>query len=274
VRRARVLVAALAMVAPVTEAVAQTTTADGLVALARGDYDAAARILKPIAESETSSDSAAQFLMATLYEVGRSVPMDRLRACALYQRAAMNSEGPFGAQADRLMRALFRAHGVEWFANCQALANIGFDHQFEPVTFDLAPGHSVAWELMGATITYQGQTKPFPGRLGGRGAVFLPLQHTALRSNGVSPFPRHFVEVFVWQPANGQWGLFWHLFEVVRDDLVTVAQEELLKRSSRPPSADAFEPRTLVRLRTTDAGDAEWQILVPGRERRETIKRR
>ena len=101
--------------------------------------------------------------------------MDKLHACALYHRASMDSEAPFGSQAERLMRLMFRAQGAAWFANCQALANLGFDHRFEPVTFDLVPGHSVAWDFNGATVTYQGEAKPFPMRLGGRGAAYLPL---------------------------------------------------------------------------------------------------
>lgn len=274
--RASLAIAGLIAIGSGIEVAAQRGTADGLVALAHADYEGAAAILKPIAESDSASDTAAQFLMATMYEVGRGAPMDPLRACALYHRAAMNSEAPFGAQADRLMRAMFRARGVEWFADCQALANLGFDHRFEPVTFELAPGHAITWELRGATINYRGQTKPFPMRLAGRGAAFLPLVHTALRSNGASPFPRHFVHVFVWQPAaEGQWGLHWQLFEVVREELVMVTVEDsLLRRRARPAATDAPDPDSLVRLRTTPSGEAEWQILVPGRERTGPIARR
>ena len=273
--RPGILVVALVAFASVTELRAQGSTGDALVALARGDYDAAARILKPTAESDTSSDTAAQFLMATLYEAGRGVPMDRLHACALYHRASVNMEAPFGDQASRLMRAMFLAQGVEWFADCQALANLGFDHRFEPVTFDLASGHSVAWDLRGATVTYRGQTKPFPMRLGMRGAAFLPLLQTTLNSNGTPSARRHFVEVFVWQPAGDTWTLAWHLFEIIGDELVQVTVEPaLLKRTRRPPPSDPMDPRALVTVRTNEAGLAEWAILVAGRERRGTIVRR
>ena len=62
---------------------AQTGTADGIVALARGDYQRAVEILKPIAEDWRGDDTAAQFFMAGLYEAGRGVtggPAARLRA--------------------------------------------------------------------------------------------------------------------------------------------------------------------------------------------------
>ena len=266
------LVALMAIGAP-TNTSAPSGTADGLIALARGDYDAAAAILKPIAESETSSDVAAQFLMATLYEAGRGVPMDRLRACALYNRAAINPESLFGEQAMRLMRTLWRAHDNEWFAKCQALANAGFDHRLEPVTFDLAPGHAVEFDIAGATVTFQGRASRFPWRAP-RGAAYLPLKHTALRPAD-SP-TRHFIEVLAWQQTAGRgWALNWQLFEVLRDQLVHTADAEaLLTRPDRPAAVDAPDPDTLVAVRLGAAGAPEWAILVAGRERRGTIPRR
>ena len=78
---------------------AQTGTADGVAALARGDYQRAAEILKPIAEDLRTNDTAAQFFMAGLYETGRGVRADPLRACALYMRAASNHDNPFGQEA-------------------------------------------------------------------------------------------------------------------------------------------------------------------------------
>ena len=56
---------------------AQTATADGVAALARGDYQRAVEILKPIAEDWNTEDTAAQFFMAGLYESGDGMPVDR-----------------------------------------------------------------------------------------------------------------------------------------------------------------------------------------------------
>jgi len=272
--RARHCLVALMSIGAATNMTAQSGTADGLIALARGDYNAAAAILKPIAESDTSSDVPAQFLMATLYESGRGVPMDRLHACALYNRAANNPESLFGEQAMRLMRTLWRAHDNEWFAKCQVLANLGFDHRLEPVTFDLASGHSIEWDITGATVTLQGRITKFPWRAS-RGAAYLPPVHTTLRSGG-SPFPRHFIEVLAWQPSPGRgWALNWNLFEVVRDHVVHIESDDaLLTRTERPAAIEAPDPRTLVALRLSGAGVPEWVIRVAGRERRATIPSR
>jgi hypothetical protein len=269
---ARIALIVLLAAGTATDVHAQSGTADALIALARGDYDTAARILKPLAESNTSSDTAAQFLMATLYEAGRGVPMNALHACALYQRASLNDHSMFGAQAQTLHKAMFHAHRhePEWFGTCQRLANIGFDHRFEPVTFNLGAGHSIAWDLSGATIAYQGKTQRVDMPMGGRETAFLPLVYTPLRSPQSS---RHFIEVFLWYPAGRQgWALNWHLFEVVREQLVPIANDDALAtRSARPPADDLPDPRTLVALRMTAAGEAEWAILVQGRERRGTI---
>ena len=135
---------------------AQTGTADGVVALARGDYQRAVQILKPIAEDWRTNDTAAQFFMAGLYQTGRGVPADPLRACALYMRATSRHDDPFGREAFPLFAA-FLARGPEFGRECHLLANIGFDHGFEPVTFDLGPGHTIEWTLTAATVTYQGR---------------------------------------------------------------------------------------------------------------------
>src|SRR4051812_36665914 len=112
---------------------------DGLVAMARGDYDEAARLLRISGESDMSTDRAAQFLMGTLYENGHGVGRDPLRACALYRRASSVLEAPGGAEALRLMIALAGANGNEWSAKCQVLANLGLESGLEETTFELAP---------------------------------------------------------------------------------------------------------------------------------------
>jgi TPR repeat protein len=238
---------------------------DGFSALARGEYDAAAAMLKPLGESDSSRDHVAQFLMGTLYHGGRGAPLDPLRACALYHRAANVDQSPFGAAAGRLMRGLWRAHDNEWFAACQALGNLGFDHRFEPVTFDLAPDHSVAWDFTGARVTYRGETTTFPFRPGGRGAAYLPLRLTTLRTSP-SLDPRHFVEMLLWQSIGSTWQLEWHLFEIFESQVRPVAYRDgLASRPTRPPPADPSDVRTLVNLRINDAGLVEWSVIgTPG----------
>ena len=84
----------------------QSGTAEGVAALARGDYQRAVEILKPIAEDWRSDDTAAQFFLAGLYETGRGVPADPWRACALYARAG--SQFPRWAPVRSLERGFER----------------------------------------------------------------------------------------------------------------------------------------------------------------------
>ena len=167
---------------------AQTGTADGVAALARGDYQRAAEILKPIAEDLRTNDTAAQFFMAGLYETGRGVPADPLRACALYMRAASNHDNPFGQEAFIAVCSRSIARGREFDQECQLLANIGFDHGFEPVTFDLGPGHSIEWTLTAATVTYEGRTRREEMAVrASRGAVPAAAAHGT--GHGTDPLP-------------------------------------------------------------------------------------
>jgi hypothetical protein len=149
----RVLLTGAVIASTVCTVSAQTATADGVAALARGEYQRAIEILKPIAEDGRTTDAAAQFFMAGLYESGRGVPLDPLRACALYMRASNNHDSPFGRQASMLLRSKSIARGAEFNDECQLLANLGFDHGFEPVTFQLGPVHFVKWTLSEVTVT-------------------------------------------------------------------------------------------------------------------------
>ena len=240
---------------------AVSPASDAFTALAGGDYEGAAAMLKTLGESDWSRDHVAQFLMATLYHGGRGAPLDLLRACALYHRAASVDQSPFGAAAMRVMRGLWRQHDNEWFARCQALGNLGLDHRFEAVTFDLAPDHSVAWDFTGAQVTYKARTTRFPFRPGQRGAAYLPLRLTTLRT--APPVnPRHFVDMLLWQPTGREWRLEWHLFEIVEDQVRHVAdQSALATRPTRPPASDAPDVRTLVDLRVNDARMVEWSVI-------------
>src|SRR3954471_16313686 len=98
----RLFVSAAIVMAFGAAASAQNGTADGVAALARGDYERAVQILKPIAEDWRSDDTAAQFFLAGLYEHGKGVAADPVRACALYMRAASKFDAPFGRQASAI----------------------------------------------------------------------------------------------------------------------------------------------------------------------------
>ena len=261
--RSLVRLSALALVVAASPAQAQSPIAGALAAIAHGEYERAAELLRPIAETDRGGDPTAQFLMATLYENGRGVPQRLLHACALYQRSAFDLESsPFSAQAMRLFRTVMMPRGPEFIGDCQMLARIGFDNRFEPVTFDLGPGHSIAWDLRGATVTYQGRSKVTPVVPPVPGIVFLPLQHTALRNPGPAGSLRHFVEMLFWagNSADG-WSLTWYLFEVVREDVVQIAVLNDVKTArERPGPNDRIDPRTVVSFALQSDGRVNWSI--------------
>jgi hypothetical protein len=239
----------------------QAGTADGVAALARGDYQRAVEILRPIAEDWRSNDAAAQFFLAGLYDAGHGMPADSLRACALYLRAASNHDDPFGRQAMTLLRPRNR----EFDHECHLLANIGFDHGFEPVTFDLGPGHSVEWTLRAVTVTFEGHSKREPIELAQSTARFLPLQHTELATGPTRAVTRHFIEAFLWEPSGrtGGWNLRWHLFEVVRDRIIRIDTPDsvLTVGGAQPPPLQTFDVRDYAIMRVDDDGNAEWAVL-------------
>ena len=74
--RVRVFFTVALIAAVVSSVSSQTGTADGVAAMARGDYQRAVEILKPIAEDWRSKDTVAQFFMAGLYESGHGVLAD------------------------------------------------------------------------------------------------------------------------------------------------------------------------------------------------------
>jgi hypothetical protein len=169
----------------------ETTTADGVAALAREDYQRAVEILKPIADDWRATDTIAQFFMAGLYEAGRGVPADPLRACAMYMRAASAFDGPFGREASALFTSSIN-RGKDFHDDCQYLAMLGFDNGFEPVTFNLGPGHDVEWTLRTATVTYDGRTQREQALVAQPGSRFLPLRHTELATGPTRALRRDF----------------------------------------------------------------------------------
>ena len=85
--------------------VPQSTREDGIRAMVRGDYLAAARIFRPLADEATPPDPVAQFFLAMLYETGRGVKADNGRACSLFLSAARHPH-PFTEQAAAIASSL------------------------------------------------------------------------------------------------------------------------------------------------------------------------
>src|SRR5690349_2487724 len=76
----------------------QQAASPGVAAFLGGDYETAARLLTPLAERNANPDPIAQFLLATLYDSGRGVARNALRACGLYM-AASTVSSPISTQA-------------------------------------------------------------------------------------------------------------------------------------------------------------------------------
>lgn len=252
---------------------AQTSTADGVAAFVRGDYRRAAEILKPLAERwPQAGDPVAQFFMAMMYEAGHGVPADAVRACALYGLGAF--DGPFRSQSFSLFQRAEQSLDTDQFDECVFVQGIGFDHGFQPATFALEPTDSIAIDMRGTTITYRGTPKRLDAIVpAASGVIFLPIEHTRLLTGPAWSTARHFIEVMAWIPLQPHtWGLAWSLFEVVRDQLIAVASDELTRVSApRPPADSSFDVRSLVQLGVNDSGVPEWRILTGPDARSEGI---
>ena len=264
----RVVNTALVMLVGAALAHAQSATREGVDAFVRGDYRRAAEILKPIAEQSPQPDAVAAFFMAAMYDTGLGIPADPIRACALYLRADGPSFGAdrslFAAQAMALMTIRRPTLSREAFDACTWMASNGFDHGFEPVTFVLGPGHWIAWDLRGATITYDGREKRINAPLVRNRFVILPLRYTELAVGPTRSAHRHFIEILTWEPTATprEWTLMWSLTEVVRADLKGIGSALLTTMSAPAAPVDrSFDVRTMVRLAVNDDGNAEWSLL-------------
>jgi|KBSSwiStaDraftv2_1062776.scaffolds.fasta_scaffold06402_8 hypothetical protein len=264
---------------------AQTSTADGVDALARGDYATAVDIFTRLTEQFPEPDHAAELFLATMNENGLGVPQNIVRACALYTRVTIGPTGlrsntPLGIHTQHLLNSLMPSLSSDQLQECMLFVNVGFDHGFVPETFWLEPGHWITWELRGATVGYAGKEKRRDLGLGEYRSVFLPVQHTELDTGPSRSTRRHFFEVFKWLPDNRigvpdnrGWTLNWRLFEVVREDVIDVAGESLMTISTpRPPLSPPFNVRDFVQLRVEDNGHPEWTVLKGPSARSETVE--
>ena len=262
--RGLVNLTAVAYLAASSPVLAQTAR-DGTDALARGDVQTAVSVLDPLVESWPSPNPLLDFIMAALYENGNGVPVDRLRACALYLRASSSDNSRvFSESAFILGRSLGETLTEDEFRRCVLMVSTGLGHQFQPVTFTLEQGHWITLEFGTAAITYQWKETKHELDLAITGVIFLPPKHTELPASGAPPGRRHFIEFFSWIPGQQArtWTLLWRVFEVVRDRLDQVTQADLGSISAeRPPTGPTFDPSRMARLRVNDEGRAMWEVI-------------
>ena len=259
---------ALAVVLAPTSAAAQITTFDGVQALLRGDYEAAARILKPHAEGPSPPDPIAQFFLALLYDSGRGVARDQLHACSLYASAA-SAASPLAPHALALVRTMTESSPA--FAAMCAPVNVTPWGEASSVTFALGAGHWVRIDATSTTIGFDGSEHRTLSSRSGPGIVYLPIQYAPVDVSSPAVMRRHFIQSFVWHrnsPTDqSTWSLGWFLDEVVGGEMFSVTTDWRLITitAARPPAA--IDPSRLVEVRVNAAGEAEWHIADPANPR-------
>jgi hypothetical protein len=254
---------------------AQNSVSDGVQALVGGDYQNAARILRPLAEETAQPDPLAQFFMAMLYASGLGVDASQTKACGLYLAAA-RPENPLANQSLMVARSLqeqwSQVGGRLGAQLCSSVAQ--GDRGLATVTFELGPGHRVTIGETGATVTYDGAEHRTIMHNGGPGFVYLPVQHTVLTVSSPASGLRHFLQIFCWyrSPLDpGTWNLGWSLMEVVKADLIPVTGDPKVTTVTAAEPPASFDVESVLRLNVGEQGEAEWTIFDAPSPRRGSI---
>lgn len=260
----------------VTAAQTTTTTADGVHAVLRGDYETAAAILKGLAEHVPQPDPIAQFFLASLYDSGRGVSGNRFRACGLYLSA--------GSTPNLLMQqTLDLAEAVR-----EPLPSaVARDHlcapatthpwaEAQPASFSLGVGHWIRIDAASTTIAFEGVEHRTIAQRGGPGMVFLPIRYTPLDVSRPVAVRRHFIQSFVWHRNDlseaSTWSLGWLLEEVVGADMFMVAGDPALITITATDPPAAIDTSRVVDVRVNASGEAEWVVADPAGARGGVIR--
>lgn len=242
-----------------TPASAQSTTEDGIRAMLRGEYQVAARILRPLADDAARPDPVAQFFLAMLYDSGHGVGRDQNRACGLFLRSGREAH-PFTEQSAAIAAFIRQqiGHGASLF--CVA------DERWQggpPQSFVLGPDHQVVLADTSITVTHgdreQRTTLALPV-----GAAYLLVQYVTLAVTRPTVGRRHFFQWFAWMPDTtlnpSSWTLTWVLSEVVGDAWMSITHEKSLVvvNSATPPAS--YDVTNLIRLRVNSNGEAEVTV--------------
>jgi len=249
---------------------AQGTTEDGIGAVLRGDYQAAGRILKPLADDAARPDPVAQFFLAVLHHTGRGVVRDESRACSLFLRAATR-EHAFTEQSATLAAFMRELMGDGAALLCVA------DERWQggpPASFLLGPDHRIVFTDTSITVTH-GDKEQRTLFLVPRGAAFLPIQHTPIAVTRPARARRDFFHWFTWTPdAIGNprsWTLRWWLIEVAGEHWISYAGANNLAvvEGATPPAT--YDVTNVVRLQTNKDGEAVFTIVGGDSPRTEVI---
>jgi hypothetical protein len=260
--RLRALLAACILVIP-TYTTAQTTVADGVVALFRGDAASAVSILGPLVEGRAEPDPQATFFLALAYR--SSGPFDSARSCGLFLKAATPSN-PLSRQAELLATELHMNHEIA--GNQCAIAATRPWGQPAWTTFTLSPGHRVRIDSSGFTVEYEGASKLTPEGWGGAGWQFLPIRLTEVDVAAAGEARRYFVELFAWTPHTPadapEWSLAWFVYEVVGPDVIRRQPGDgrvATTVGAAPPLS--FRADEIARVVSDDSGRVERVVIGP-----------
>jgi hypothetical protein len=241
----------------------QSTTADGITALARGDAAAAMRILQPLADRLPDPDPLAQFFVGAILHVPHFGGTDLIRGCDYAKsRSAAN---PLSDQADWLLDATYREMSPEMRTMCDA-AVTGVWREPAPVTFTLGPGYTATIDNAGITVS-RDAARFTTMTMGGVEWVFLPTRHSRLDGSPRVGVSRHFLEYFAWIPDDPQtrtaWSLSWMISEVVGIG-VRFRNGSVLAHvdGTRPPASHPAEK--MARLQVNAEGHVQMVITGPG----------
>jgi hypothetical protein len=243
---------------------AQTTIADGVQAILRGDYQTAVRILRPLADEDAPQpDPLAQYFMAMLYDSGQGVSRNSDRACGLYLSAAKPAN-PLMSESLELAQFIQAQSGPFGAHRCSSASA---DRWRDPpsVSFTVGPGHSVTIDDRGATVLYNGTQTHTTMQMGGPGFVHLPTRHTQVDVSRPVDARRHFIQSFIWSPYRpfdpSAWTLHWVLNEVVGPDLISVdTGNQGLVTITAPEPPTSFDVDGAAGVRVAANGEAEWVI--------------
>lgn len=262
------VVSVLLLFAPA--AAGQQTTEDGIRALLRGDYQAAARVLRPLADDEAKGDPVAQFFLAILYESGQGVPGDMQRACRLFLQASTR-EHPFSEQSAAIAAVMRDQLGRAASQLC--VANERW-RGGPPQSFVLGPSHRIVFADTSIRVTYGDREQQAILQLP-TDVPFLPIEYTPLDVTRPQRTRRHFFQWFYWtrEPTlPSSWTLGWTLSEVVGERWIVITSEKNLVVAQSSTPLTSVELANLVRLRVNANGEAEVSIPAGASPRTEMIR--
>ena len=247
-------------------AAAQSTTEDGIRAVLRGDYPAAAGILRPLADDTARPDPVAQFFLALVYHNPHGGRFDQLRACGLFLRSASRAH-PFAEQSAALAGDI-QVQLQDGASLCVAEERWGGG---PPLSFDLGPGHRIVFADTSVTVTHGEQEQ--------RGLIVATpgtvIRYVPIDVKRPIASRRHFFQWFQWTPARAtntsSWTLGWALSEVVGDQWISFKGEKSLVVVDGPARPESFDFSSLVRLGVNENGEAEVTILGGAAPRTEAI---